>query len=337
VNAALKLTGFLALLALIFGVATVAGEAIGPDREGAPADRTQGSGPHDARQPADREAPAHGPATPGGHEDSPGAAAPDGGQAAGHDDRAGAAVPDGGQAAGHDDRAGAAVPDGGQAAGHGADDAAAAVRGLAASDGGLTLALARDEVGRGDATTLRFTIRDEDGEEVRDFDVAHARRMHLILVRRDGRGFQHLHPRLVDGEWRVRVLVPQAGSYRVFADFERAGRAYTLATDLAVDGSANYRALPARSRVTRTDGYRVELEPGSDVRFTITRGGRTITPQRYLGARGHLVALREGDLAFVHVHPTGDVYEAELEPGTRYRLYLQFRHGGEVHTAEFTR
>ena len=73
------------------------------------------------------------------------------------------------------------------------------------------------------------------------------------------------------------------------------------------------------------------------MRFTITRGGRAITPQPYLGARGHLVALREGDLAFLHVHPEGDTYEAELERGTRYRLYLQFRHGGEVHTAEFTR
>ncbi len=223
-------------------------------------------------------------------------------------------------------------PDGGRAAA----DTAEEVRGLAVSDGGLTLNLARDELPRGDSTTLRFTVRDEAGDAVRDFDVAHARRMHLIVVRRDGRGFQHLHPRLVDGEWRVRMSIPQAGAYRVFADFKRDGEPYTLAADLNVDGAANYRPLPQRSRVARVDGYRVERAP-NELRFTIRRGGREITPQPYLGARGHLVALREGDLAFVHVHPTGDVYEAELERGTRYRLYLQFRHGGEVHTAEFTR
>jgi hypothetical protein len=160
--------------------------------------------------------------------------------------------------------------------------------------------------------------------------------MHVILVRRDGRGFQHLHPRRSGGEWRVRLTIPQAGSYRVFADFERAGRPYTLASDVTVDGPANYRPLPPRSRVARTDGYRVEVEP-DELRFTITRRGRKITPQPYLGARGHLVALREGDLGFVHVHPTGDVYEAELERGTRYRVYLQFRHRGAVQTAEFTR
>jgi hypothetical protein len=274
-----KLVGFLALLALIFGVATVAGEAIGPDREPAP--------------------PAHAPPMATPH-------AP-------------------------------AVPDERMELGHNfADEATEPVRGLAVSEGGLTLDLARDELPRGDDTLFRFAIRDEDRKRVRDFDVAHARRMHLIVVRRDGRGFQHLHPRLVDGEWRVRMTIPQAGAYRVFADFQRDGRPHTLAADLSVDGAANYRALPQRSRVARVDGYRVERAP-DELRFTITRGGREISPQRYLGARGHLVALRDGDLAFVHVHPTGDVYEAELERGTRYRLYLQFRHGGEVHTAEFTR
>ena len=42
----------------------------------------------------------------------------------------------------------------------------------------------------------------------------------------------------------------------------------------------------------------------ADLRFTITRDGQS--PSRtepYLGAGGHLVALRDGDLAFLHVHP----------------------------------
>ena len=61
----------------------------------------------------------------------------------------------------------------------------------------------------------------------------------------------------------------------------------------------------------------------------------------YLGAYGHLVALREGDLAYLHVHPE------EAEPGPEvavraefpsagdYRLFLDFQHDGEVRTAEF--
>jgi len=65
--------------------------------------------------------------------------------------------------------------------------------------------------------------------------------------------------------------------------------------------------------------------------------------QPYLGALGHLVALREGDLSYRHAHPapagsTGEISfeNVALEPGT-YRLFLQFRHGGRVHTATFTR
>jgi hypothetical protein len=282
----LKLAAFAAVLALVFGAATVAGGAIGPDREGAAQERAQAT-PHAAEEAAE-----------GGH--------------------------------------GAAVPDGGQEAGHG-NEAADPIRGLAVADRGLRLDVARTRLPRGRETTLRFAIRDEHGRAVRDFEVEHEKRMHLIVVRRDGRGFQHLHPRLVDGEWRTPITLPQAGSYRVFADFKRDGRAYTLATDLAVDGAANYRALPARSNVDRTDGYEVRVD--DELNFTITRDGREIETQPYLGAGGHLVALREGDLAYLHVHPAGEgvAFEADLEPESRYRLYLQFKHDGRIHTAEFTR
>jgi hypothetical protein len=62
----------------------------------------------------------------------------------------------------------------------------------------------------------------------------------------------------------------------------------------------------------------------------------------YLGADGHLVVLRQGDLAFLHVHPSGNAgdeavaFEATLPTAGRYRMFLQFRHDGRVHTAEFT-
>jgi hypothetical protein len=166
--------------------------------------------------------------------------------------------------------------------------------------------------------------------------------MHLIVVRRDGRGFQHLHPTLgADGTWSVPITLPDAGAYRVFADFMRDGEAQTLAADLNVDGDAGYAPLPAANTVAETDGYTVKLDArGSKLGFAITRGGKPVETEPYLGAGGHLVALREGDLAFLHVHPTGErgvAFEAALDTSTRYRLYLQFKHAGQVHTAEFTR
>ncbi len=230
--------------------------------------------------------------------------------------------------------------------GHGGEGMAMAadpVRGLAVSDGGLTLELTR----RGDALALR--IADARGRTVRDFDVEHARRMHLIVVRRDMTAFQHLHPRqAADGTWSVPVRLAEAGTYRVLADFSVGGRPQTLATDLAVDGDVATTPLPAPQPTARADGMQVRLDQRptrparagaeSELRFTVTRGGRPVAVQDYLGAKGHLVALREGDLAFLHVHPDERSlrFEATFPTAGRYRLFLQFQVDGRVHTAAFT-
>lgn len=67
------------------------------------------------------------------------------------------------------------------------------------------------------------------------------------------------------------------------------------------------------------------------------------TLQPYLGAFGHLVALRKPDLAYTHVHPISHdvagetiVFDAEFASAATYRLFLQFRAAGVVHTAAFT-
>ena len=235
---------------------------------------------------------------------------------------------------------------GGDTGGH-SGDGAAPVRGLAVSDDGLTLALESTRLERGRREELRFSIRGAGGAPVRDFEVAHEERMHLIVVRRDGRGFQHLHPELAEsGSWSAPVTLPEAGAYRVFADFKRDGEARTLAADLTVNGAAHYRALPEPDVTARAGaGYEVRLDPGrvragreAGLDFAVSRDGRAVDPEPYLGARGHLVALREGDLAFLHVHPDEDslAFMAELPTAGRYRLYLQFKHEGRVHTAAFT-
>ena len=236
-----------------------------------------------------------------------------------------------------------------------AAEPADAVRGLAVSANGLELVLGQTELPRGRATELRFGIVGSDGRRVRDFEVAHEKRMHLIVVRRDGQGFQHLHPTLGrDGRWQVRLTVPHAGAYRVFADFTRGGRAQTLAADLTVDGTADFQPLPdPRSTADVGAGYRVRLDAtavraarDAELRFVVTRHGRRVPTEPYLGAGGHLVALREGDLAYLHVHPAGHdgaadhddavAFRSEFPSAGRYALFLQFKHAGRVRTARFT-
>ena len=228
---------------------------------------------------------------------------------------------------------------------HGAPDP---VRGLAVAEDGLRVVIEDPELRRGRTETLSFRVVDERGETVRDFDVEHEKRMHLILARRDLSGFQHLHPEQGDdGAWSTDVRLDEAGSYRLFADFSRDGEAQTLAGDLRVDGAADLRPLPDPETTAVSDGgYDVRLEAGdahpgaeADLRFAISRDGVPVRTEPYLGAGGHLVALREGDMAFLHVHPTSDDdvrFAATFPTEGRYRLYLQFKHEGRVQTVAFT-
>jgi hypothetical protein len=221
------------------------------------------------------------------------------------------------------------------------------VRGLAVSEKGLTLELARRSAPRGTPFELAFRILDRSGGTVRDFDVEHTKRMHFIVVRRDMTGFQHLHPtEHPDGTWSLPVTLPRAGSYRVFADFSVDDKPYTLADDLTVDGPVTSQALRAPVRSVDVDGLHVALTEGatkagaeSELAFTVTRDGKPVALQDYLGAKGHLVALRRGDLAFLHVHPDADrlKFMATFPTAGRYRLFLQFKTGdGRLHTAPFT-
>ena len=213
-------------------------------------------------------------------------------------------------------------------------------RGLAIAEDGLRLVVDDTELEPGTPQRLAFRIVDEHGETVEDFDVAHEKRMHLILARRDLTGFQHLHPeQAADGAWSADATLAEPGSYRLFADFTRDDEPHTLGADLHVDGAADLRALPAPATTASADGYDVRLDrEGEELRFTITRDGEPVATDPYLGAGGHLVALREGDLAFLHVHPTdeGVTFETTFPSEGRYRLFLQFKHAGRVHTVAFT-
>jgi hypothetical protein len=122
-----------------------------------------------------------------------------------------------------------------------------------------------------------------------------------------------------------------------------------LGTDLAVTGPTDLAPTAPLARTATVDGYTVTLDGDlvagahSMLALSISRDGEPVTDlDRYLGAYGHLVALREGDLAYLHVHPEegepGPTVEfgSEVPSPGRYHLYLDFQHDGVVHTAAFT-
>jgi hypothetical protein len=223
---------------------------------------------------------------------------------------------------------------------------------------GLTLDLPSTALRAGTRNDFAFRVLDDRGAPVTRFTPTHDKLMHLVVARRDLSGFQHLHPEMDDdGTWRVPLTLGAAGDYRVFADFQAAGRdeGTTLGADVRVPGGYLPTPLPAPSRTATVDGYRVTLAgtltPGesSTLTLNVDRGGEPVTDlQPYLAAYGHLIALRHGDLAYLHVHPHGEpgdgttppgpsiTFDAEVPSAGTYRLYLDFKHGDVVRTAEFT-
>jgi hypothetical protein len=229
--------------------------------------------------------------------------------------------------------------------------------GLQVSENGYTLVPLTETIKPGRSTDFQFAVTGPDGKPVTDYQVEHDKKLHFIVVSRDLGSFQHLHPEQAgDGVWSVELTLPDAGAYRAFADFAPTGaEGLTLGTDLYAAGDYEPKALPAVSRTAKVDGYTVTLDgdltPGrsSELTLKVTKNGKPVTDlQPYLGAYGHLVALRAKDLAYLHVHPDGTpgdgktaagpgiVFYAEVPSTGDYRLFLDFQHEGEVRTADFT-
>ncbi|MEU4363227.1 heavy-metal-associated domain-containing protein [Promicromonospora sp. NPDC023987] len=247
-----------------------------------------------------------------------------------------------------------AAPDAGP---HGGESAAAPVRGLALEQDGLLLnpVSAPDRVG--EDGTLSFSITSSGGDAVTAFETEHDKELHLIVVRTDGAGFRHVHPKMsADGVWSIPWTWDAAGSYRVLTDFvpEATGENVTLSRTVDVGGRVSPEPPTVVSTSDTVDGYTAtltgDLGTSGDSMLTVkvTEDGEPVTTlEPYLGAYGHLVALRDGDLAYLHVHPEGDEpapgsvsgpeigFMTEAPTPGRYLLYLDFKVDGVVRTAHF--
>ena len=172
---------------------------------------------------------------------------------------------------------------------------------------------------------LSFKIVAADGSTVTKYQAEQTKELHLILVRSDLTGYQHLHPtRSTDGTWKVNVTFARGGVYKMVADSAPiiAGEPYArvaLTTDLNVSGPGEDVKLPPASPTANVDGYTVTVTGGlastNELALTfavVDKAGKPVTLETYLGAFGHLVAFAQADLAYSHIHPQ----QADQQHGT---------------------
>ena len=252
---------------------------------------------------------------------------------------------------------GAAAPDA-------AADATASAAGTTLAANGYTLGSISAPATAGQKGELRFALNGADGKAATGLEEAHQKQLHLIVVRSDGAHFRHVHPVFdaASGTWGLPWSWDAAGSYRVYTDFVgQGGEATTLSRTVDVAGELTPAAsVPAAQpgaaggREASVDGYTVrldgELSAGapSTLKVQITdASGAAVERQPYLGAFGHLVTLRQGDLAFLHSHPEGKEasqgsvsrdplgFAVTAPTAGRYFLYVDFQVNGTVHSAAF--
>ena len=204
-----------------------------------------------------------------------------------------------------------------------------------------------------------FRITGPDGTPVTGYTPTHDKELHLIVVRRDLSGFQHVHPRMAaDGTWSVplaargrravpglRRLPARRPGRAADARRRRAGRGRlpAPAAARAVARTPRSTATPSRSPATSCPGT------SSKLTLTVSRDGRrsptcsptwarTATWSRCATATSPTcTSTRTASRATGAPRPGREItFYAEVPSAGAYRLFLDFQHAGTVRTAAFT-
>ena len=215
--------------------------------------------------------------------------------------------------------------------------------------------------------TYGFSIVDDQGNTLKDFQITHTKQLHLIVASKDLAYFQHVHPELNSQTGVFTMLgltFPSKGPYRIFADFaavegQKGAKGMPLMAtpwkDVIIGDEKSYTPalLGSEEKIKTFDGYQVTLGSYSPLQkgtegmltFDILQNGKKVTNlEPYLGSLGHSVILRERTLDFIHAHPVEDVsakqngtvsFMVDFPEAGKYKVFTQFQRGGKVITTDF--
>ncbi|MBB3068248.1 hypothetical protein FHS14_001224 [Paenibacillus baekrokdamisoli] len=212
----------------------------------------------------------------------------------------------------------------------------------------------------GETAKLRMTIMDAEGMPipVKQLEISHEKKLHLILVSRGLSQFMHVHP-VETGEpgvFEVPVTFPAAGDYKLIADFRPVGGNPLWRSEwVEVQGEAMHEPvlLTDKQLERSTGGMNVSLtfahppQAGQEDEMTFTfeekASGAAVTDlEPYLGAVGHVVIVDSEVENYLHVHPLDEhaagpkaTFATVFPTSGQYKIWGQFQRDGHVIVVPF--
>ncbi|MFS8099000.1 hypothetical protein LFM09_17890 [Lentzea alba] len=235
--------------------------------------------------------------------------------------------------------------------------------GLSEVEGGYRFERVVMPAGRGPSVPVAFRVLGADGKPVTRFLDNQTKQMHFFVVRDDMNVFRHVHPTLDGDTWHTAVDLPDGGAYRMFAEFipldtKDPRHPVVLGVPFSVAGDTSLVPVPApEARTVTATGYTVTrvdeaaalpLLSERSLRFAIrTPDGEPVEKlDPHLGANGHMTGFHTMLLSATHMHPVEPVsaplidgeltFRSVFAERGEYRLFLEFSHGGRLHTAALT-
>jgi len=213
-------------------------------------------------------------------------------------------------------------------------------------------------------TKLTFRVTDKrTGRPLARYQTLQEKLMHVVVLRKDLLSYDHIHPEF-DGKdtFTVTHTFPTDGTYYLYVEYSPPDFYENLSVAKIIVGNSSDSANAVLTVDEKTklfnDAYRVTLTGPSTIKandtvdfsYTITdeKNGTPITDlETYLGAFGHMSAVREDMEIYTHVHPiTVPLTASDLGGPTvqfstffpksgKYKLFTQFKHKGRVFVTDF--
>jgi Cu+-exporting ATPase len=211
-----------------------------------------------------------------------------------------------------------------------------------AMDGVQANVVVPDGIRPGEPTHIVYHLSTSDGKPLTDLTPSHEEWIHLITIRDDLNGFQHLHPQPTGtpGELDVDITFPAPGRYALNSEFRLRGAMHDIVFRQYVDvlGTPESTNLDEDRSAKVIDEVRVDLDGAasvgapSELRFMFSDGatGQPITDLKpYLSAAGHVIVASQSLYTIEHGH--GEAREdsgAEISPmpGATFGPEISFHH-----------